>query len=63
MTREEALQRVEGYLTDCLPMEASDEIEAIMKALRQDKDYLQEITSSIFEEYMKVTIGDSHETN
>lgn len=63
MTREEALQRVEGYLTSYLDMEDSDEIEAIMKALRQDKDYFQENASSIFDEYMKVTIGDPHETN
>ena len=63
MTREEALQKVESYLTDYLPVEQSDELEAIMKALRQDKDYLQEIASSIFEEYMKITIGDPHETN
>lgn len=58
MTREEALQKVENYLTDYLPVEQSDELEAIMKALRQDKDYLQEIASSIFEDYLKVTIGD-----
>ena len=57
MTREEALQKVESYLTDYLPVEQSDELEAIMKALRQDKDYVQEIASKIFDEYLKVTIS------
>ena len=36
MTREEALKRVKGYLTDCLPLEDSGEIDEIMDALEQE---------------------------
>lgn len=36
MTKEEALAKVKGYLTDYLPMEDSWEIEEIMKALGDD---------------------------
>ena len=35
MTREEALIKVKGYLTDLLPIEDCDEIEEIMSALEQ----------------------------
>ena len=35
MTREEAINRVEGYLTDYLPIEDHEELEEIIKALRQ----------------------------
>lgn len=36
MTREEAINRVEGYLTDYLPIESHEELEEIIKALKQD---------------------------
>ena len=36
MTREEALRRVKGYLTDIIPAEDYSEVEEIMKALEQD---------------------------
>lgn len=36
MTREEALIRVEGYLTSYLTLEDSGEIDEIMKALEQE---------------------------
>jgi Pyruvate/2-oxoacid:ferredoxin oxidoreductase delta subunit len=36
MTKEEALRRVEGYLTDYFVTEDFDELEDIMKALRQE---------------------------
>ena len=38
MKREEALRRVKGYLTDCLPSEDYDEVEEIMVALNQQKE-------------------------
>lgn len=36
MTIEEAINRVQGYLTDYLPIEDSDELEEITKALKQE---------------------------
>jgi hypothetical protein len=36
MTKEEALIRVKGILTDCIPLEDSGEIDEIMKALEQE---------------------------
>ena len=35
MTREEAIKRVKGYLTDCLPVDCYEEIEEIIKVLEQ----------------------------
>ena len=35
MTREEALHRVKGYLTDIIPVEDYSEVEEIIKALEQ----------------------------
>ena len=36
MTREEALNRVKGYLTDIIPIEGYSEVEEIVKALDQE---------------------------
>lgn len=36
MTREDAINRVQGYLTDYLPVEDVDELEEIIKALKQE---------------------------
>ena len=36
MTRDEALHRVKGYLTDIIPVENYSEIEEIFKALKQE---------------------------
>ena len=36
MTREDAINRVQGYLTDYLPVEDVDELEEIIKALEQE---------------------------
>ncbi len=36
MTKEEALSKVRGYLTDLLPSEEYHEVEEIIKALEQD---------------------------
>lgn len=35
MTKEEALLKVKGYLTDCLPSDNYEEVEEIIKALEQ----------------------------
>lgn len=42
MIKEDALTKVKGYLTDYLPMEDSEEIEEIVKALSQEPcdDYI-----------------------
>jgi len=37
MTREEALSKVKGYLTDLLPLEEHDKVEEIIKALEQEE--------------------------
>ena len=36
MTREEALRKVKGYLTDCLPADCYGEAEEIIEALKQE---------------------------
>ena len=36
MTREEALRKVKGYLTDCLPADCYREAEEIIEALKQE---------------------------
>lgn len=36
MTREDAINRVQGYLTDYLPIEDYEEVEEIVKALEQE---------------------------
>ena len=36
MTKEEALHRVKGYLTDIIPVEDYSEVEEIIKALKQE---------------------------
>ena len=36
MTREEAISKVKGYLTDCLPSDDYEEVEEIVKALEQE---------------------------
>ena len=38
MTKEEALKKVKGYLTDYLPLEDADEIDEIIEALEQTSD-------------------------
>ena len=40
MTREEALSKVKGYLTDLLPSEEYDEVEKILKALEQEPRWI-----------------------
>lgn len=35
MTREEAINKVQGYLTDYLPIEDYEELDEIIKALEQ----------------------------
>lgn len=36
MTRDEALRKVKGYLTDCLPADCYGEVEEIIEALKQE---------------------------
>jgi hypothetical protein len=36
MTREEAIKRVKGYLTDCLPADCYGEVEEIIETLEQE---------------------------
>lgn len=43
MTKEDALAKVKGYLTDYLPMEDSWEIEEILKALGDDSYIFENI--------------------
>ncbi len=50
MTKEGALLKVKGYLTDLLPSEGYDEVEEIIKALKQT-DTLDEIRAEIEEKY------------
>ncbi len=50
MTKEEALSKVKGYLTDLLPSEEYDEVEEIIKALKQT-DTLDKIRAEIEEKY------------
>ena len=38
MTKEEALKKVKGYLTDYLPLEDADEIDEIIEALEQTSE-------------------------
>lgn len=40
MTREEAIKRVKGYLTDCLPADCYGEVEEIIKALEQEPRWI-----------------------
>lgn len=37
MTREEAINKVQGYLTDYLPIEDYEELDEIIKALEQEQ--------------------------
>lgn len=40
MTKEEAINRVQGYLTDYLPIEQCGELEEIIKALEQEPKWI-----------------------
>ena len=40
MTKEEAINRVKGYLTDCLPADCYGEVEEIIKALEQEPGWI-----------------------
>lgn len=40
MTREEAIKRVKGYLTDCLPADCYGEVEEIITALEQEPRWI-----------------------
>lgn len=40
MNKEAAINRVQGYLTSCLPVEDYDEVEDIIKALKQEPKWI-----------------------
>ena len=57
MTKEEAINRVQGYLTDYLPVEDSEELEEIIKALKQ-QPILDKIKAEIEKlEYLNIEDG------
>lgn len=47
MTRDEAIKRVKGYLTDCLPTECYGEVEEIIEALKQKPMFIAKSDGSI----------------
>lgn len=47
MTREEAISKVRGYLTDYLPSEDYEEIGEIIKALEQEPNVIDKIRAEI----------------
>ena len=54
MTREEAIKRVKGYLTDCLPTDCYEEIEEIIKVLEQGD--IQKAYNKGVDDFMKSII-------
>ena len=57
MTKEEAINRVQGYLTDYLPLEDSDELEEIIQALKPEH-VLDKIRGEIEKlEYLNIEDG------
>ena len=56
MTREKAIRRVKGYLTDCLPADDYEEVEEIIKALEQEptnKNDLEKVYNKGYEDGVK----------
>ena len=53
MTREEAIKRVKGYLTDCLPTDCYEEVEKVIKALEQEpkmEQFVRWVATEIFDD-------------
>ena len=53
MTREEAIKRVKGYLTDCLPTDCYEEVEEVIKALEQSpkmEQFAKWVATEIFDD-------------
>ena len=53
MTREEAIKRVKGYLSDCLPADCYEEVEEIIEALEQEpkmEQFAKWVATEIFDD-------------
>ena len=53
MTREEAIKRVKGYLTDCLPSDCYEEVEEVINALEQEpktEQFAKWVATEIFDD-------------
>ena len=53
MTREEAIKRVKGYLTDCLPTDCYEEVEEVINALEQEpktEQFAKWVAAEIFDD-------------
>ena len=53
MTREEAIKRVKGYLTDCLPTGCYEEVEEVINALEQEpktEQFAKWVATEIFDD-------------
>ena len=53
MTREEAIKRVKGYLTDCLPTDCYEEVEEVINALEQEpktEQFAKWVATEIFDD-------------
>ena len=53
MTREEAIKRVKGYLTDCLHTDCYEEVEEVINALEQEpkmEQFAKWVATEIFDD-------------
>ena len=53
MTESEAIKRVKGYLTDCLPTEWYEEVEEVINALEQEpktEQFAKWVATEIFDD-------------
>lgn len=53
MTREEAIKRVKGYLTDCLPTDCYEEVEEVIEAIEQEpkmEQFAKWVATEIFDD-------------
>ena len=53
MTREEAIKRVKGYLSDCLPADCYEEVEEVIEAIEQEpkmEQFAKWVAAEIFDD-------------
>ena len=53
MTREEAIKRVKGYLSDCLPADCYEEVEEVIEAIEQEpkmEQFAKWVATEIFDD-------------
>ena len=53
MTESEAIKRVKGYLTDCLPTDCYEEVEEVINALEQEpktEQFAKWVATEIFDD-------------